>query len=52
MKILRDEPPQNINLVTLLDVLDTLKAPGVSDEKIKSFLGRPATKWSNDMFKN
>ena len=38
MTQLRENPPSNITLVSLLDVLDTLKAPGVSDSNIKKFL--------------
>jgi hypothetical protein len=52
MSLLRENPPIDINLATLLEVLDTLKEPGVSDSNIKAFLSRPALEWSNEVFRN
>ena len=52
MSILKKNPPINIKLATLLEVLDTLKEPGVSDSNIIAFLARPAHEWSNEVFRN
>jgi hypothetical protein len=52
MSMLKKHPPVNIKLAALLEVLDTLKEPGVSDSNIKAFLARPAHEWSNEIFRN
>ena len=52
MSVLKKNPPVDIKLATLLEVLDTLKEPGVSDSNIKAFLIRPAHEWSNEIFRN
>ena len=49
--ILKKYPPIDINLQTLLEVLDTLKAPGVSDIVIKNYLKSPATNWKEEILK-
>ena len=41
--MLKSYPPQDINFSTLVEVLDTLKAPGVADIDIKNYLKAPAT---------
>ena len=52
MSVLKKKPPVDIKLATLLEVLDTLKEPGVSDSNIKAFLAQPAHEWSNEIFRN
>jgi len=39
-------------LSNLVDVLDTLKTPGTSDEHIKKFLATDATTWKGEATRN
>jgi hypothetical protein len=52
MPTLLDYPPRNINLSALLEVLDTLKAPGISDTHIKTLLSTPAVEWKSGINRN
>jgi hypothetical protein len=52
MLILKQYRPEDINLPTLLEVLDTLKAPGVADIDIKKYLKSPATEWKDEILRN
>ena len=50
--MLQNHRPKNINLPTLLEVLDTLKSEGVADIDIESYLMTPATQWKEGLIKN
>lgn len=52
MITLIEHPPENINLSALIEVLDTLKAPGVSENHINTFLSTPATEWKSEINRN
>ena len=44
--------PRNINLSALVDVLETLKTLGTSDEHIKKFLATDAVTWKGEATRN
>src|SRR6185437_3164949 len=52
IKLLKKYRPANINMPTLLEVLDTQKGKGVSDIEVDKFLSAPATTWKENKFKN
>ena len=49
MPALLENQPENINLTTLCDVLDTLKGIAVSEIHIAKFLARPSTEWKSEI---
>jgi len=51
MPALLDIQPQNINLTSLCDVLDTLKPSAVSDKHIKNTLAKPPTEWKSEIMR-
>jgi len=52
LMMLKQYPPININLATLIEVLDTLRGPGVADSDIKTFLSNPSTNWKTEISRN
>jgi hypothetical protein len=44
--------PENINLSTLLEVLDFLKGDGVAEVDIDSHLKAPSIEWKDNIYKN
>jgi hypothetical protein len=50
--MLKTYPPKDINFPALLEVLDTLKAPGVAEVDIKNYLKAPATQWKEGIYRN
>ena len=49
LMLLKKYPPINMNLVTLIEVLDALRGPGVADSDIESFLSNHPIKWKEEI---
>lgn len=52
MAQLGEYPPLDITLTTLVEVLDTLKEPGVSESTIRAFFARPTSEWGGEVFRS
>ena len=52
MEVLKLNLPNDINLQTLLEVLESINGRGVSDVEIREFLAHPSKSWKDSIYKN
>jgi hypothetical protein len=52
MEVLKSNLPKDINLQTLLEVLESISGKAVSDVEIREFLATPSKSWKDTIFKN
>ena len=52
MEVLKKNLPKDINLQTLLEVLESINGIAISDIEIREFLANPSKSWKDSIYKN
>jgi hypothetical protein len=52
MEVLKSNLPKNINLQTLLEVLESINGKAIPDVEIREFLAKPSKGWKDSIYKN
>ena len=52
IEVLKSNLPKNINLQTLLEILESINGKAIPDVEIREFLTKPSKGWKDSIYKN